>query len=94
MREIFTPNVQPSGWLGGTGYGLTFEVVRDPEGTLHLQGKGSYGHGGAFGTQGWIDPTNDLIVVSLVQLSDGSGDAVRSVVIPMAEASAAAPPAP
>jgi CubicO group peptidase (beta-lactamase class C family) len=28
---------------------------------------GSYGHGGAFGTQGWIDPTNDVFVVLLIQ---------------------------
>jgi len=25
MTEVFTPDVQPSGWLGGSGYGLTFE---------------------------------------------------------------------
>jgi len=28
---------------------------------------GSYGHGGAFGTQAWLDPTQDLFVVLLIQ---------------------------
>ena len=28
---------------------------------------GTYGHGGAFGTQGWIDPQQDLFVVLLIQ---------------------------
>ena len=31
MTRVFTPNVTPSGWLGGTGYGLTFEIVNQPE---------------------------------------------------------------
>ncbi len=25
---------------------------------------GSYGHGGAFGTQGWMDPAKDMIRIS------------------------------
>ena len=28
---------------------------------------GTFGHGGAFGTQGWIDPKQDLFVVLLIQ---------------------------
>ena len=28
---------------------------------------GSYGHGGAFGTQAWIDPQQDLFVILLIQ---------------------------
>jgi CubicO group peptidase (beta-lactamase class C family) len=65
---VFTPDVNPSGWLGGTGYGLTFEVVDKPEGTLLLHSPGSFGHGGAFGTEGWMDPKNDLILIAMVQL--------------------------
>ena len=60
MTRVFTPDVKPSGWLGGTGYGLTFEIVNQPEGTLLLHSPGTFGHGGAFGTEGWIDPKNDL----------------------------------
>ncbi len=86
MTRVFTPNVTPSGWLGGTGYGLTFEIVNQPEGTLLLHSPGTFGHGGAFGTEGWIDPKNDLIRVMLVQVADGSGDAPRSVVMQIGEA--------
>lgn len=86
MTQVFTPDVQPSGWLGGSGYGLTFEIVNKPEGTLLLHSMGTYGHGGAFGTQGWIDPKNDLIRIDLVQLSDSTSDAARSVVMQIGEA--------
>jgi CubicO group peptidase (beta-lactamase class C family) len=86
MTRVFTPNVTPSGWMGGTGYGLTFEIVNQPEGTLLLHSPGTYGHGGAFGTQGWIDPKNDLIRIMLVQVSDASGDAPRAVVMQIGEA--------
>ena len=86
MTRVFTPNVKPSGWLGGTGYGLTFEIVTEPEGTLLLHSPGTFGHGGAFGTEGWMDPKNDLIRIMLVQVADGSGDAPRSVVMQIGEA--------
>jgi CubicO group peptidase (beta-lactamase class C family) len=87
MTRVFTPDVKPSGWLGGgTGYGLTFEIVKDPEVTLLLHSPGTFGHGGAFGTEGWIDPKNDLIRIMLVQLSDGAADAPRSVVMQIGEA--------
>jgi CubicO group peptidase (beta-lactamase class C family) len=86
MTRVFTPDVKPSGWLGGTGYGLTFEIVNQPEGTLLLHSPGTFGHGGAFGTEGWMDPKNDLIRVMLVQVSDGSSNAPRSVVMQIGEA--------
>jgi len=31
MRRLFTPEVDPSGWLAGGGYGLTFEIVSKPQ---------------------------------------------------------------
>ena len=87
MTRVFTPNVKPSGWMGGgTGYGLTFEIVNEPEGTLLLHSPGTFCHGGAFGTEGWMDPKNDLVRIMLVQLSDGMADAPRSVVMQIGEA--------
>jgi CubicO group peptidase (beta-lactamase class C family) len=86
MTKVFTPDVKPSGWMGGTGYGLTFEIVNQSEGTLLLHSPGTYGHGGAFGTEGWIDPKNDLIRIMLVQVSDGSAEIPRSIVMQMGEA--------
>jgi CubicO group peptidase (beta-lactamase class C family) len=56
-----------AGHLPGTGFGLTWEVTREPMGTLNLMSIGSFGHGGAFGTHGWIDPEKDLVGVFLIQ---------------------------
>ena len=86
MVQVYTPDVKPSGWLGGTGYGLTWEIVNQPEGMLLLHSMGTFGHGGAFGTEGWIDPTRDLIRVLLVQVSDGSAGPARSAVMQISEA--------
>ena len=79
MRAVHTGDIPHAGWMDGTGYGLGWEVVKDPMGTLNLNSIGTYGHGGAFGTQGWIDPKRDLIRVMLVQVSDGSGDNARNL---------------
>jgi CubicO group peptidase (beta-lactamase class C family) len=32
-----------------------------------MMSAGTFGHGGAFGTQGWIDPKQDLFVILLIQ---------------------------
>lgn len=65
-----------TGFTPGNGWGLGFCIVRDPQGpTAHLS-PGSYGHGGAFGTQGWVDPARELICVLLVARQGfGNGDA-------------------
>jgi CubicO group peptidase (beta-lactamase class C family) len=86
MTRVFTPEVNPAGWLGGTGYGLTFEIVNHADGTLLLHSPGTFGHGGAFGTEGWIDPKNDLIRIAMVQLSDSMGSRVRAAVMQIGEA--------
>ena len=37
---------------------------------------GTYGHGGAFGTQGWVDPRRRMIFVLMIQRSGfGNSDA-------------------
>lgn len=94
MTQVFTPDVTPSGWLGGTGYGLTFEIVNKPQGTLLLHSPGTFGHGGAFGTEGWMDPKNDLVRIMLVQSSDGSSEDPRSVVMQIGEAAVQPEPHP
>jgi CubicO group peptidase (beta-lactamase class C family) len=38
---------------------------------------GTYGHGGAFGTQGWIDPAKDLVGVFMMQRSGGGSEGVH-----------------
>jgi CubicO group peptidase (beta-lactamase class C family) len=62
-------------------------VVTDPLGELAGHSKGSYGHGGAFGTQGWIDPENGLISILLIQRADSGTDSLGNVFLNMAESS-------
>lgn len=87
MTEAHTTGIHPVGWMRGADYGLAWEVVTDPLGELAGHFKGTYGHGGAFGTQGWIDPQNDLISILLIQRSDGGTDSLRNKFLTMAEAS-------
>jgi CubicO group peptidase (beta-lactamase class C family) len=87
MTEAHTTGIHPVGWMRGTDYGLAWEVVTDPLGELAGHSTGTFGHGGAFGTQGWIDPRNELISILLIQRADGGADGLRNVFLNMAEAS-------
>src|SRR4029453_828980 len=48
------------GFTPGMGYGLGSAGVREPQGVHEMLSKGTFGHGGAFGTQGWFDPQQGL----------------------------------
>ena len=87
MTEPQTTGIQPVGWMRGSDYGLAWEVVTDPLGELAGHTIGSYGHGGAFGTQGWIDPNNNLISIMLIQGSDEGAQSMTNVFLNMAESS-------
>jgi CubicO group peptidase (beta-lactamase class C family) len=58
--------------INGIGFGLDFAIILDPAKANTPEGKNSFYWGGAFGTWFWIDPTNDLIVVGMMQNQDGS----------------------
>ena len=87
MTEAHTKGIDPVGWMRGADYGLAWEVVTDPLGELAGHWLGTYGHGGAFGTQGWIDPHNQLISILMIQRADGGTDGLRNAFLSMAEAS-------
>jgi CubicO group peptidase (beta-lactamase class C family) len=87
MTEPQTTGIQPVGWMRGSEYGLAWEIVTDPLGELAGHTKGTYGHGGAFGTQGWIDPNNKLISILLIQRSNGGAEGITNVFLNMAESS-------
>jgi CubicO group peptidase (beta-lactamase class C family) len=72
------------GNAAGSGFGLAWEVTAEPPGTLLLQSIGAFGHGGAFGTYGWVDPAKQLVGVFLTQ--GGTADA-RNAFVAMAGAS-------
>jgi len=68
LRASFTP---------GMSCGLGFHLVSKPQGVTGMLSPGTFGHGGAFGTQSWIDPVRDVFYVLLIQRaglpnSDGS----------------------
>lgn len=56
-----------TGFTDGMSFGYGFAVVKEPKGVTGMLSPGSYGHGGAFGTQSWADPKKDLFVVLLIQ---------------------------
>jgi len=56
-----------TGFTPGNGWGLGWCVVRQPQGVTRMLSPGTFGHGGAFGTQGWIDPQRKMIFILLVQ---------------------------
>lgn len=60
----------PAGFVSGMGFGYGWAVVREPQGVTKMLSPGSYGHGGAFGTQGWIDPQKEMFFLLLVQRSN------------------------
>lgn len=51
----------------GMHMGLGFHIVNEPQGVTAALSPGSFGHGGAYGTQAWIDPTRGLGIVLLIQ---------------------------
>jgi CubicO group peptidase (beta-lactamase class C family) len=55
------------------GFGLDFMVVKDPRAAGTLEGRNTMSWGGAAGTWFWIDPTNDLVFVGMIQRLGGSG---------------------
>ena len=56
-----------TGFVPGMSFGYGWAVVKEPKGVTAMMSAGTYGHGGAFGTQGWIDPKQDLFVILLIQ---------------------------
>jgi CubicO group peptidase (beta-lactamase class C family) len=65
-----------TGFTPGNGWGLGFCIVRKPEGVTGMLSPGSFGHGGAFGTQVWVDPARQNVFVLMIQRTDfGNSDA-------------------
>ena len=64
------PTLRGPGW----GFGLGFGVVTDPIAAKTGLPAGSYGWGGIYGTQFWVDPTNRVVGVVMTQTAIiGSG---------------------
>ncbi|HZE95531.1 MAG TPA: serine hydrolase domain-containing protein [Planctomycetota bacterium] len=65
-----------AGFTDGIQMGLGWQLVGTPTGVTEMLSPGTYGHGGAFGTQGWIDPKKEMVFILMVQRSGfPNGDA-------------------
>jgi CubicO group peptidase (beta-lactamase class C family) len=67
MTSVQTPPGITTGFTPGNGWGLGWCVVKDPQGVTAKLSPGTHGHGGAFGTQAWIDPQKGMIYVLMTQ---------------------------
>lgn len=66
MTTLQTGEIK-TGFTDGMGWGFGWQFTREPQGVHAMMSKGTYGHGGAFGTQGWIDPEKKIFVILLIQ---------------------------
>lgn len=66
MTSVQTGSLK-TGFTEGNGWGLGWCVVREPSGVTAALSPGSFGHGGAYGTQAWIDPVKKRIYIMMVQ---------------------------
>ena len=64
----------------GMHMGLGFHVVAQPQEVTESLSVGTFGHGGAFATHGFIDPERKLVTVFMVQnvLVTGGGEARKA----------------
>lgn len=66
MTKVQTGDIK-TGFVDGMGFGYGWAVIRESKGVTRMLSAGTFGHGGAFGTQAWIDPAQDLFLVLLIQ---------------------------
>jgi CubicO group peptidase (beta-lactamase class C family) len=71
FRTVQIPELV-TGFTPGNGWGVGCCVVREPQGVSKSLSAGSYGHGGAYGTQVWIDPVKERIFILMVQRANFS----------------------
>ncbi len=88
MNTIQTADLK-TGFTEGNGWGLGCCVVRKPQGVSAVLSPGTFGHGGAYGTQAWIDPVKQVIYVLMMQRSNFPNSDASNVRRAFQEAAAA-----
>ena len=58
---------RPSRHRPGFGYGYNCAVIFDPPQANLPDGKGTFFWDGAAGTWFWVDPTNDIVFIGMIQ---------------------------
>ena len=64
-------SIGPARILPGQGFGYDFAVTYDPALAGSALGKGSFWWWGLAGTWFWVDPTNDLVFIGIIQRQGG-----------------------
>ena len=60
------------------GWGIGVAILKTPHpGVAEMLSPGTFGHGGAWGTQAWIDPVRGLAYILMVQRPGVNGDASK-----------------
>jgi len=70
-----------TGFTDGMSWGLGFQVVKEPVGVTGMLSPGTFGHGGAYGTQSWADPKRSSIYILMIQrrgFPNGDDSGVRN----------------
>jgi len=82
--QVMTTNALPPdirifgseiGQLAGRSFGLGFAIRNDPVSSFTPGALGSFSWAGQWGTQFWIDPTEKLIGLQMIQAAPGEGRA-------------------
>jgi CubicO group peptidase (beta-lactamase class C family) len=59
-----------TGFTPGNGWGLGVWIVRQPQGVTEMLSPGTFGHGGVYGTQAWIDMKRGIVLIMMIQRSN------------------------
>ena len=64
-----------TGFTDGNAWGLGMCLIREPQNVTAALSPGSFGHGGAYGTQVWCDPVKGTLYILMIQRQDiGNSD--------------------
>lgn len=66
MTQVKTGDLK-AGFTDGMGFGYGWAVFRKTTPTFPTLSPGTFGHGGAFGTQYWMDPVKDRFAILMIQ---------------------------
>lgn len=72
VREMATVQTGEltTGFTPGNGWGLGWCILRRPAGVTEMLSPGTFGHGGYYGTQGWVDPQRQAVFVLMYQRTE------------------------
>ena len=76
-QQMLTPQTGElvTGFTPGNAWGLGWCLIQQPQGVTRLFSPGSFGHGGAWGTQGWVDIRRGIVLLLMIQRTEfGNSD--------------------